>query len=114
MLQARLSAIEPEATSVRTYVLSRCWRSPPQEFQTFLKPTLVPRLDFPNLLGMAAGFDKNAEVPGPLLRLVGMSGRRAYVSRSMRAGVSTSIASMSRRETPRSTRVGTAQSRTLE
>ncbi|MBJ7472739.1 MAG: quinone-dependent dihydroorotate dehydrogenase [Solirubrobacteraceae bacterium] len=26
-------------------------------------------LDFPNPLGMAAGFDKNAEVPGPLLRL---------------------------------------------
>ena len=26
-------------------------------------------LEFPNPLGMAAGFDKNAEVPGPLLRL---------------------------------------------
>lgn len=26
-------------------------------------------LDFPNPLGMAAGFDKNADVPGPLLRL---------------------------------------------
>lgn len=26
-------------------------------------------LDFPNPLGMAAGFDKNAQVPGPLLRL---------------------------------------------
>jgi dihydroorotate dehydrogenase len=26
-------------------------------------------LDFPNVLGMAAGFDKNAEVPGQLLRL---------------------------------------------
>ena len=26
-------------------------------------------LDFPNPLGMAAGFDKNAEVPGPLLKI---------------------------------------------
>jgi dihydroorotate dehydrogenase len=29
----------------------------------------VAGLVFPNPLGMAAGYDKNAEVPGPLLRL---------------------------------------------
>ena len=29
----------------------------------------VAGLDFPNPLGMAAGYDKNAEVPGPLLKL---------------------------------------------
>ena len=36
------------------------------------KPTLVVTafgLAFPNPLGLAAGFDKNAEVPGPMLRL---------------------------------------------
>ena len=36
------------------------------------KSTLVVTafaLDFPNPLGLAAGFDKNAEVPGPMLRL---------------------------------------------
>lgn len=40
---------------------------PPARFDDPILRTSVFGLDFPNPVGLAAGFDKNAEVPGPLL-----------------------------------------------
>ncbi|MEM9810869.1 MAG: quinone-dependent dihydroorotate dehydrogenase [Pseudomonadota bacterium] len=65
-----LTLLSPEAAHQATINLLKTQLLP--TVRPDLDPLLrteVAGLDLPNPIGMAAGFDKNAEVPGPLLKL---------------------------------------------
>lgn len=65
-----LLTLEPEQAHAATIMALRAGLAPAQELPD--APELATRfagLEFANPVGMAAGFDKNAEVPGPLARM---------------------------------------------
>ncbi len=61
--------LEPERAHRATIALLKTGLMPGHAARDPLLTSTVAGLTFPNPLGMAAGFDKDAEVPGPLLRL---------------------------------------------
>ena len=65
-----LLKMDPETAHGATISALRLGLAPPQEFPDPKElHTRLCGLDLPNPIGMAAGFDKNAEVPAPLARL---------------------------------------------
>ena len=63
---ARLPPEEAHAATIRALKWAPNFTPPPADPRLRVK---AMGLDFPNPLGLAAGFDKSAEVPGPLLAL---------------------------------------------
>ncbi len=68
--RSALFAFDPETAHGISIAALRCGLPPsPGAVRDERLHVRLAGLDFPNPLGMAAGFDKNAEVPDPLLRL---------------------------------------------
>ncbi len=68
-LRPLLFALDPEAAHALTLAGLRAGLGPRGEADDPVLRTTLAGLDLPNPLGLAAGFDKNAQVPDAMLRL---------------------------------------------
>ena len=93
---ASLQRLDRRSTAHRLAIngLRRSRLHPTRRLQRSAPPVAVLGLDFPNPLGLAAGFDKNGEVPDAMLRLgfgfveVGTADAEAAGRQSARRGCS--------------------------
>lgn len=69
LLRPLLFALDPEAAHGLTIKALKTGLLPARPKDDPLLATCVAGIDFPNPIGLAAGFDKNAEVPDAMLRL---------------------------------------------